>query len=70
MSNTIEKSINERNRAEQASHKLAYIMQREGLPMDAQLMTAVAAEIEAFWNKMGAKTMEPDQTQRNPPNDQ
>jgi len=33
-------------------------------------MTAVAAEIEAFWNKMGAKTMEPDQTQRNPPNDQ
>jgi len=57
MSNTIEKSINERNRAEQASHKLAYIMQREGLPMDAQLMSAVAAEIEEFWNKRGDTTM-------------
>jgi len=39
------------------SHKLAYIMQREGLPMDAQLMSAFAAEIEAFWNKRGDTTM-------------
>jgi len=39
------------------SHKLVYIMQREGLPMDAPMMSAVAAEIEEFWNKRGDTTM-------------